>query len=137
MEKLRALAEELRITAQVHFCGFMEHARLGALYMAADVFVLPSVVEVQPLVAIEAMRFGRPVIVTRQIAAARELVADGESGYIVAPDDPEGLADRLQTLAGDPSLRKSMGANGIERSRVFAPEHAVRELEEIYRLLLR
>jgi D-inositol-3-phosphate glycosyltransferase len=87
-------------------------------------------------VVIEAMRFSRPVILTDQIAAARELVADGESGYIVAPDDPDRLADRLQTLAESRPLRERMGAIGLERSRAYTPEFALRELEDVYQRIL-
>jgi glycosyltransferase involved in cell wall biosynthesis len=134
--RLASLCETLGISKRVHFLGHVEHSKLGNYYAACDVFVLPSLVETQGLVAMEAMRFARPVIVTREIVAARELVEEGRSGFIVDHGSPDELAARLATLAADPALRQRLGRAGQERSLAFAPERVVLATEDAYRAAL-
>lgn len=130
--RLEAMCQSLGIAQQVRFLGFIDHSELARYYAACDVFVLPSLVEIQPLVAMEAMHFARPVIVTRAIVSARELVEDGVNGYIVDPVNPAELADRLKTLALDAALRAQMGQAGSQRSLNYAPERVIHALEAAY-----
>lgn len=130
--RLTQLARELGIASLVRFLGFVPHDTLPQYYGMADVFVLPSLVETQGLVAMEAMRFSKPVIVTRSIVSAQELVEDGKNGFIVDPDSVTELADRLRLLADDAELRRAMGATGRERSRSYSPATVVGQLEDYY-----
>lgn len=132
-ETLERQAAELGISNRVQFLGFLDHPSLASRYAACDVFVLPALVEVQPLVAMEAMWFGRPVIVTRAIVAATEMVEQGVNGYIVDPESAEDLAERLATLAADPTLRASQGEASRRRANAYRPELVVDELEATYR----
>lgn len=75
----------------------------------ADVFVLPSFLEGQPIAIIEAMAAGVPVVGTA-IGAVPQLVRDGVDGRVVEPGDVEGLASALAELVADPDLRERMGA---------------------------
>ncbi len=134
---LRRLAGELGIAAQVHFLGFLDHPTLARHYAACDVFVLPSLQEVQPLVAMEAMWFGRPVILTQALAAAEELVSPGVNGFIVDPGDPAPLAARLVELQADAALREAMGRECQARSQAFRPDAMVDALEQSYHDVLR
>ncbi len=80
--------ENLRISHRMKFLGFLDHPALARYYAACDVFVLPSLIEAQPMAAMEAMWFGKPVIVTSRIVSAMEVVEHGTSGYIVDPPLP-------------------------------------------------
>jgi glycosyltransferase involved in cell wall biosynthesis len=130
--RLETTSQSLGIAQKVHFLGFISHDELARHYAACDVFVLPSLVEIQPLVAMEAMHFARPVIVTRAIVSARELVEEGVNGYIVDPADPAELTARLTTLAQEPDLRRRLGQAGCERSLDFAPDRVIGALEAAY-----
>jgi glycosyltransferase involved in cell wall biosynthesis len=70
-----------------------------------------------PKILTEAAATGRPLVAT-DVAGCREVVHDGENGFLVAPDDTDQLADSLRTLIRDSSKRKEMG----ERSRILAEE---------------
>jgi len=83
-------------------------------------------------VVFESLATGAPLI-TGDTAAARELLADGESALLVAPDDPEALAAALRRLAGDEGLRTRIAARGRE---VFAARASRRVLGEQWRSLL-
>jgi glycosyltransferase involved in cell wall biosynthesis len=90
--------------------------RIPALLPGFDVLVLSSVPlsEGMPTVLLEAMACGIPVVAT-DVAAVRELVVDGETGYVVPPQRPAALADAVLRLLGDASLRRRMGDAGRAR----------------------
>lgn len=82
---------------------------------AADVFCLPSHFEGLPMSVIEAMLCGLPVVAT-SIRGSREMVVEGETGFLVPPMTVDPLATALRRLAGDPTLRARMGASGLVRA---------------------
>lgn len=111
-------AEQLRTTfagLPVTFVGPLSGAELAAAYASADIFVLPSPTETLGLVALEAMAAGLPVVALRQ-GGIPDLVADGETGLLVAPEAPEDLVRHLRALAEDPLLRLRLGAAGRRRA---------------------
>jgi glycosyltransferase involved in cell wall biosynthesis len=84
------------------------------LYCMADVFVLPTRADLSSWVLLEAMATGVPVISTA-IAGIPEIVIDGQTGYLVQPDDEETLVDRLRLLLFNPELRRRFARTGRER----------------------
>lgn len=129
---LEALCAQLRLGEQVRFLGFLNHPTLAGYYAACDLFVLPSLLETQGLVAMEAMRFSRPVIVTSAIVSAHELVEHGVNGFIVDPDSVCDLTERLITLAADAKLREVMGEASRLRAEAYRPELVVSATEAAY-----
>jgi glycosyltransferase involved in cell wall biosynthesis len=98
--------------------GVKPHSpELLKLYAEADVFALPTRGDCLAVVLGEAMAAGLPIVTTR-VGAHAEAVEDGESGFVLNVDDADGLRDRLDQLAGNPSLRARMG----ERSRRLGEE---------------
>jgi glycosyltransferase involved in cell wall biosynthesis len=89
---------------------------LDAIVPAADIVALPSFTEGLPNVALEAGAAGVPVVATA-VGGTPEVVADGETGYLVPPGDPAALAARLGELLRDPRLRRRMGEAGRRRMR--------------------
>ncbi|MBA4387114.1 MAG: hypothetical protein C0404_03975, partial [Verrucomicrobia bacterium] len=131
--RLKNLTLRLGIDSRVRFLGHMDHARLAQHYATADVFVLPSLVETQGMVAMEAMSLGLPVLVSERIVSAHELVDDGSNGFLLDTGRPEDLAGRLAQLSADPELRARLGAAGRRKAAAFSPGNVVRELETHYR----
>lgn len=109
---------------------------LATLLQAADLFVLPSAWEGLPLVLLEAMASGLPVVATA-IEGVSEVVTDGESGLLVPPGDSGALASALTSLLADPVKRESLGAAGrqvVARDHSF--ESTVQRLDSLYRRIL-
>ena len=129
---LEALSSQLGLSEKVKFLGFLDHPTLARYYAACDVFVLPSIQEAQPLVAMEAMWFGRPVIVTKAIVAAEEIVDQGVNGYIVDPGSVDDLTSRLTLLAAEPATRTAQGEASRLRASAYQPELVVNALEAAY-----
>ena len=106
------------------FADLFEHvphqtrAGLAQLYRASDVFVFPTLVEGMPLVVLEAMACGLPVIVTANGPA--DIVRDGIDGFIIPERDADALCDRLECLYRDRELRLWMGENAAARAREFS-----------------
>ena len=98
----------------VHLAGHRSVARL--LLDAADVFVLPSRHEGMPLVLLEAMDSGLPVVATRVIGS-KEVVVDRETGFLVPSENPAALAVALARLLAEPELRRRFGEAGRRRFR--------------------
>ncbi len=84
---------------------------MPAAYAEADVFCLPSWWEAMPMSVLEAMASGLPVVAT-DVGDVPRLVADGSTGYVVPPRDPQRLAEALERLLRDPDRARSMGAAG-------------------------
>ncbi len=91
---------------------------LAARYRACDVFVLPTLIEGMPLVVLEAMACGLPVIVTANGPA--DIVRDGIDGFVVPERDPDAISDRLERLYRDPELRAEMGRQAALRALEFS-----------------
>lgn len=98
----------------VRFLGFKNQRELPRYYNLCDVFVLSSEYEPWGLVVNEAMSAGKPVIVSDKVGAAKDLVLDGENGFIIPVGDVRGLADRLRFVTSDAKLRERMGKRSRE-----------------------
>jgi len=105
-EELRELAVQLGIADQIRFVG--QRRDVPALLPAFDVSCLSSMHEGAPIAVIESMAAGVPVVAT-DCGALRDMVADGEEGFIIPVGDAAALAGRLAALAADPALRASQG----------------------------
>ena len=90
---------------------------LAAMYREADVFVLPTLIEGMPLVVLEAMACGLPVIVTANGPA--DIVRDGIDGFVIPERDEDALCDRLEILHAQPERRVEMGRRAALRAREF------------------
>lgn len=109
----RIAAEGLSDRVTLH--GYRSQAEVRQTLRDCDVLVLPSFAEGVPVVLMEAMATGRPVVATR-IAGIPELVEDGTSGFLVPPGDAAALARAMASLA-DADTRAEMGRAGADKVR--------------------
>lgn len=100
--------------ADVLFFGFRQADELPVFYSLATAFVLPSVREEWGLVINEAMACGLPVVVSKVVGCAPDLVLDGENGFQFDPDDVDELAERLRWLGENPDEVTRMGNRSRE-----------------------
>jgi len=105
---------------------------VGRLYAQADVFVNPTRAEGFGFTNAEAQGHGLAVISSR-LGAIPEVIEDGATGLLVAPDDGRALYEAMRRLADEPALRRDMGATGRERFlRLFARPVFQRGLRALY-----
>jgi glycosyltransferase involved in cell wall biosynthesis len=114
--RLRALAKELRLDGALTFLG--HRADLPQLYQAMDLFALSSLWEGMPYVILEAMASGLAVVAT-DVPGTRDIVRQGETGFLVPPENEQAIAGRVLTLLRAPRLREEMGNRGRAYVRRF------------------
>lgn len=116
-DALQAKARDLGVTQRVEFLGYKSQTEVADYLKTHSVFVLPSFAEGVPVVLMEAMAAGLPVVTTK-IAGVPELVEDGVSGRLVSPGDVSALSDALNELSQNKSRNAKMGAAG--RAKVIS-----------------
>ncbi len=134
LEDLRSQAARLSLADRVTFLGKQAQTRVLAEYRDSDLFVLPCRIASDgdrdglPNVIVEAQSQRLPVIST-PISGIPELIEDETNGLLVPPDDPQALAQALERLARDPSLRTKLGVAG--EARVRKDFDAAREIDTL------
>lgn len=118
-DELETLAASLGVEDAVEFLGYVPEEDLAALYNVADVFAMPNrregtSVEGFGIVFLEANAAGVPVVGGRH-GGAVDAIEDGQTGFLVDPEDSQAVADAIERLLGDERLREALGENGRER----------------------
>jgi phosphatidylinositol alpha-1,6-mannosyltransferase len=120
--RLRQIVQEMGLSEHVTFQGLAQEQALADYYNLCDVMVMPNRQEANGdvegfgMVFLEANAVGKPVVGGRS-GGAVEAIADGETGFLVNPDDPEELAATLVRLLSDRDLRERVGTAGARRVR--------------------
>ena len=124
------LATEFGVRERVRLLGYV--GDMGDWYAAFDAFLLTSLNEGTPVVAIEALAAGVPVVAT-DAGGTRAVVDDGETGFVVSIGDVEALAERLTRLRDDAGLRTRFGeAGGRAMRERFSIERMVDDIDRVY-----
>lgn len=132
--RLEAIAAELGVSGHIEFSGSVPHGSMPAVFAAAHVAVLPSLMEATSVAALEAMACALPVVATR-VGGLPEIV-DEQVGALVPPRDPDALAASVAALLTDP-LREEKGRTA--RARVverWSNDRLVDRHLEVYEGLL-
>lgn len=129
-DELLTLSKELHIDDKVSFCGL--RTDIPEILNLMDVFVLSSDWEGFPISLLEAMASGCPNVVT-DVGGNREAVEDGISGFLVPPDNPSLLAEKICTILQNKEVLKNTGNNARQYFlENFTAEKMVIKTEEIY-----
>lgn len=129
---VKRIAAEAGLEGRLHLTSYVRNVE--AFLNLADISVLNSRErEGLPRSIIEAMACGNPVV-GADVGAMRELIRDGENGFLVPARDMNVLRQRLDTLVRDPSLRKKMGAAGLAIAR---EHHDIRKMLGRYQAIYR
>jgi len=134
MERLKRLSCELHIEDSVTFLGSIKQERLPYFYSAADACVISSYYESFGLVALESLACGTPVVTT-DVGNLKNIIRQGETGYVVTENEPRRLAEKIDLLLSKPdpdknsalSIRASV--SGFSWSNIA--EEIVREFRQV------
>jgi len=135
-KELETRVRQQGLSGRIQFAGEQSQNQVLTALRACDIFVLASTIDeggasdVFPTVIAEAMASGRSVVSTA-VAGIPELVANGETGLLVPPDDSHGLANALERLSRDGNLRANFGRAARRRiENVFTIERTIEPLLE-------
>jgi glycosyltransferase involved in cell wall biosynthesis len=113
-EKINSFISKNSLKTKIEYCHLKSSDEKHQFLRNADIFVLPTLNDTFPLVLLEAMQFGLPVISTFE-GGIPEIVEDHITGFLVKQNDVQGLAEKIEILIGDDNLRKKMGEKGRQK----------------------
>ena len=116
---LTELSRKLALEQHILFVGQRPHEDVVRFMRAADVFVLPSLIESFGIVLVEAMSCGLPVVASN-VMGIPAIVEDGRNGFLTSPGDEGALADRITRLLVDPAERGRVGRTNKLRALDYA-----------------
>lgn len=133
---LEKLASELGVASRVEFLGRRTSEELVELYSRARVLAVPSRHEAFGLVVVEASACGAAVVGTK-VGGIPEIISPGETGMLVAPNDPDALATALLAVLDDERYRNAIAMAGRRRALArFTPDAILREYAAVFRRAL-
>ncbi len=135
LEDYKKLSETLQISHKIHFEGKVPHEKVVEKLQQMDVFVNVSHNESFGVSILEASSCGIPVLVHKK-GGMIEVVEDGESGFLINDNQPQTIANAVDKLLSDETLRIKMGQNGVKLVKSkFEFEKNLNQLLEIYESL--
>jgi glycosyltransferase involved in cell wall biosynthesis len=126
---LRRAVHHHQLHKYVRFLGYMPETTLAVMYRLAGVFVFPSLYEGFGLPPLEAMASGTPVV-TSNLSSLPEVT--GDAAVLIDPYDPSAIADGIERVLTDETLRLDLRRRGVARAHQFSWEQSVRRVREIY-----
>ncbi len=138
-ESWERLAASLNVDDRVRFVGTIPESELASLYRRVDIFVLPASARSEAFgtVLLEAMAAGLPCVTTELGTGTSYVVQHNVSGLVVPARTPSALAESINHLLADESLRRRMGEAGQERARSeFTEAMMIERIENVYKWVM-
>lgn len=121
----------------IEFTGAVPYEEMPEVYQRSSVLVLPSYMEGFPVTCVEALSCEVPVVTT-DVGDTREIVLNGETGFLAKPGDYEEIASHITRIITDKNLGKRLGENGRMRvTENFSYETVVEKLIQVYQKCLK
>lgn len=131
MDELRRECRELNISPHVIFTGHCDD--VPALLSESDIKVISSLSEGIPMTLFEAMAAGCPVVST-EVGGLGEVIKEGKTGFLVPPQQPSAMAEKILLLLRDEDLLRKIGRLAKEASTGYDICHTVHLIEENYKM---
>jgi glycosyltransferase involved in cell wall biosynthesis len=135
-KSLKELVRQLHVQQLITFTGYLPENDLPNIYKVADIFVMPSIAELQSLVTMEAMASGLPII-GAQAVALPHLIFNNENGFLFTPGNAKDLADKIYKILTNPKLREKMGEKSKEIIQTHDIEQVTNTFEQTYMKLIK
>jgi glycosyltransferase involved in cell wall biosynthesis len=133
LEEYKEVIKELHLL-NVTIVGQISQDELGTWYNAADVMLFPSLVEAFGISLVEAMACGCPVIAAKAYGP-QEIVEDGVTGFLIDPQSPTQLAEKIKYFLDNPQYITKMG-DLASKSVIFRYAEKNQELLNLYKSIL-
>ena len=129
--KLEKLVETLKMGKHITFLGLVSEEDKILAFNACDIFILPSLAELEGMVVLEAMACGKPIIISDAEMSASRYFVNG-NGFLFKTLNPKDLAEQTLKLITNDELRKKMGEVSFEKVKNYDIQKSVDMLEEVY-----
>lgn len=135
-KNLKELARKLDLSSSIIFTGMLHEKKLLQALHASDVFITASKTENMPVSVLEAMSTGLPAIGVDALGMP-EVIRNSQNGFILPPDDVQGMADTCLILLEQKDLREQFSDESRNIALQFGVEENARKLEEVYKSVLK
>jgi glycosyltransferase involved in cell wall biosynthesis len=135
-DSLEKLARNLGLEKNIKFFGKISDADLVQAYNASDIFVLPSLAELEGMTVLEAMACGKPILIANSKESASVDLVQG-NGFLFESGNSEDLSKKILKLLKNSALRKKMGQKSFELAKNYDINRSIDKLEEVYYSLLK
>ena len=129
--RLEEIVDKLNLRGRVVFLGRIPREKTFSYYQEADVFVLPSLNEGMSNAMLEALATGLPILAT-DTGGSKELITEGENGYIIEMKNAQDIADKLEKLINNSELKNKMGEASRRRALEMSWEKVAKEYYQTY-----
>lgn len=130
-EDLENQVKNFKLDNCVKFIGKTPNQEVFRYMASSDVFVLPSLSDGFPIVTLEAMASGLPIIATK-VRGLPEIIKDGQNGFLVEPRNPEQIAEKVLLLLNDEDLRVRISNNNLKEVKKYDWKTVIDKLENVY-----
>ncbi|MBT8080892.1 MAG: glycosyltransferase family 4 protein [Gammaproteobacteria bacterium] len=132
LQEVEGLLDELGVRGRVSLLGRVPQGVLRSELAEANVLILPSLQENAPMVIAEAMAAGVPVIASN-VCGMPTMIDEDENGFLIEPEDIDGIAERLGSLLRDSDLQRRMSRAAVEKARnTYHPDAVVAATLALY-----
>lgn len=128
---LNMIVKNSNLNECVTFIGKVPNKSIPEYMALADILVLPSLSEGFPVVILEAMACGLPIVATK-IRGNQEIIKDWDNGFLVEPRNSKNITEKVLLLLKDDKLRQIIAGKNIEVAKRYSWESVARRVEEIY-----
>jgi glycosyltransferase involved in cell wall biosynthesis len=129
-EKVRSFFPE-HLRARINCISSRSDKETAAVFQRADVCLLPSLLEGSPLVLMEAMASGLPIVTTR-ICGMKDILAHERDALLISPRSPDEIVNSVERLINDPQMRCSLGVNAMQKVKAFTWEQCASHTLNVY-----
>jgi glycosyltransferase involved in cell wall biosynthesis len=129
--KLEKLTHHENMQKHITFLGLVSEEDKIFAYNASDIFILPSLAELEGMVVLEAMACGKPIIVSDAVMSASRYFVNG-NGFLFKAGDYMDLANQILKLIDNPNLRQEFGKVSFEKSKDYDIHKSAEKLEAVY-----
>lgn len=133
--RLHQLRSDLGVKDAVHFVGARPQEQIPLFYAAADIVAVPSHYESFGMAALEALACAKPVIASN-VGGLPSMITDGDNGFLIPHDNPEALADRIETLLDDPALAQRLAERAQQRAQNYSWSRIARDNAQLYERMI-
>ena len=135
IDAFNALVSQLGLGDRIHYLHWCDRPTVASLFCHAEIYLCPFHRSPFSNANLESLAAGTPVIATA-VEGNLEQIRDGVEGFLVQPNDPDALADRIDLVLSNPKRHRKMRDHALKRARFFDWQHMVDRYEETYQQVL-
>jgi glycosyltransferase involved in cell wall biosynthesis len=136
-EEFYGIIKKNNLESHINFLGPVYDEKKSDLLKESDIFIYPTHMDGFPIVLLEAMSAGCPIITTKMVGAISEVIVNGETGYLISDYSAERYADAVKKIIGDSKLFSQMSENARNRfDKMYTLDINIKNIVSVFEEIL-